>query len=215
MFQENQTVLFQGDSITDAGRNRENAEPNISDAMGKGYALMAGAALLSRRASLNLQVYNRGVGGNVVGQMEARWQEDCLALKPDVLSILIGINDTARPMCNAPDADTPEGFDRTYRKILDDAKAQNPSLRLVLCEPFGLLTENVTEDWMPGLRQRQAFAKQIAADYDAIWVPFQQLFDDAIQEAPTAYWMPDGVHPTPAGHYRMAQMWLDAVGCTS
>jgi len=211
MFQKNDVILFQGDSITDAGRDHEEVRANTRLGMGTGYALIAGSALLGQHPSLDLQVYNRGIGGDIVKGLDARWQSDCLDLKPNLLSILIGINDTAKQPQSDCDSSTLEVYDQTHRKILDAARQQDPELRIVICEPFALRVGNVTEAWLPGLTARQRFAKQIAADYDATWIGFQQMFDDALKEAPAAYWIPDGVHPTPAGHYRMARMWLDAV----
>jgi lysophospholipase L1-like esterase len=94
LIQPGNTVLFQGDSITDAHRNRDQGDqPNHQPALGGGYAWMAGSQLLVSRDADELKVFNRGVSGNKVYQLADRWQEDCLDLKPDVLSILIGVND--------------------------------------------------------------------------------------------------------------------------
>ncbi|MEJ2050060.1 MAG: GDSL-type esterase/lipase family protein, partial [Calditrichota bacterium] len=93
VLQQNDVVLFQGDSITDAGRNRENTQPNSQSGLGPGYAFVAAADMLATSAGKNLKIFNRGVSGNKVFQLAARWQEDCLALQPDVLSSLVGVND--------------------------------------------------------------------------------------------------------------------------
>ena len=94
MIERDNVIVFQGDSITDAGRNRERAMPNDASAFGQGYVFMTASALLAKHPDKNLRIYNRGIGGNKVWQLEERWQRDCLALEPDLLSILIGVNDT-------------------------------------------------------------------------------------------------------------------------
>src|SRR6187402_1739887 len=86
-------ILFQGDSITDAGRKKDQSAANNPGALGNGYAFLAAAALLKQFPDKNLQIYNKGISGNKVYQLAERWENDCLQLKPDVLSILIGVND--------------------------------------------------------------------------------------------------------------------------
>lgn len=211
LIQPNDTVLFQGDSITDCNRDRDLAEANHPHALGRGYACFAAAMLLGDQPQMNLRIYNRGISGNVVQQMLDRWQADCLDIKPSLLSILLGINDTARPVQNQPDADTVENFDLKYRRCIDAAQQVNPKLRLVLCEPFALQCGNVTEAWKPGLEARQQIVRKLAVDYDAVFVPFQSLFDEMATQAPDTYWLPDGVHPNHGAHMRMARMWIDHV----
>jgi len=211
VFQKNDVVLFQGDSITDCGRSREQTAANDAAALGRGYAFMAGSALLAQCPEANLQVLNRGVGGDKIWQLEERWQADCIDLKPNLLSILIGVNDTWHGQ-NDPALAVPlDKYDRIYRKILDDAKAALPALKLVICEPFTLMTGAVTESWFPEIDERRAIAKQIAADYDAIFVPFQAMFDDLAKRAAKDYWLRDGVHPTLAGHSAMSKLWMETV----
>ncbi|MBC8443132.1 SGNH/GDSL hydrolase family protein [PVC group bacterium] len=211
MLQAHDVILFQGDSITDAGRNRDCSAPNDAAGLGRGYAVMAAAALLAARPSDGLQIHNRGVGGNKVWQLEERWQTDCLDLKPNLLSVLIGVNDTWHGQ-NDPALRVPmDQYERVYRKLLDDAKDANPEIRLVLCEPFTLRVGAVTDSWFPEIDDRRAIVKRIAEDYAALFVPFQSLFDDLAQKAPKDYWLRDGVHPTLAGHQQIARMWLDTV----
>lgn len=127
------------------------------------------------------------------------------------LSVLVGVNDTARPLERRRDADTIENFDLKYRRCLDLARDRNAELRLVICEPFALEVGRVTPDWRPGLTARQRIARKIAEDYRAVFVPFQQLFDAMAAEAPAEYWLPDGMHPTPGAHHRMARLWIEQV----
>jgi len=211
LLQPHDVILFQGDSITDAGRNRDVREPNQAAGLGGGYAHLAAATLHDEQPAMNLRFLNRGVSGNVVQQMLDRWRADCLDLRPDVLSVLLGINDTARPVQRHADADTVENFENKLRRCLDAARAANPALRLVLCEPFALKCGHVTDAWMDGLGARQNIVRALADDYGATFVPFQSLFDAMTADAPAAYWLPDGFHPSPGAHRRMAMMWVERV----
>lgn len=211
MFNDNAVILFQGDSITDAQRDRTVTEANIRQAMGSGYAQHTASALLLDHCDKNLQIYNRGNGGNIVQQLEERWDEDCLQLRPDLLSVLIGINDSARAFSPDPTGHTPADFDQCLRRLLDQARQQNPALRLVICEPFFYPIREEQNAWQDGFEQRRAATKAIATDFDAAFVPFQSLFEELYQLAPAAYWLPDGVHPTLPAHRRMADLWLKIV----
>jgi lysophospholipase L1-like esterase len=205
------TVLFQGDSITDAGRNRSSTVPNAPDGIGWGYVFHAAAALLADRPGQNLAVYNRGVSGDRVVDLAQRWQQDCLALKPDVLSVLIGVNDTWHGLEQPQRAVPLDQYEQVYRRIVSEARSANSAITLVLCEPFVLRCGQVNDSWFPEMNHRQAIVKRIAADAGAIFVPFQAMFDRAVQHAPPAYWAADGVHPTMAAHLLMARTWLAAV----
>lgn len=213
--QPSEVVLFQGDSITDCGRDRASAaQPNHGPALGYGYAFFAGAMLLDRFSRGHMKVYNRGISGNRVTNLQQRWQEDCIDLKPTVLSILIGINDTWHGVAKGtPENGVPlEKYDMVYRQILDDAKNALPGLKLVICEPFVTECGAVTElNFHPDVEGRQAIARQIALDYGAVFVPFQSAFDQAVVESSAADLAGDGVHPTVKGHMLMARTWLDAV----
>jgi lysophospholipase L1-like esterase len=209
------TILFQGDSITDCGRDRTITDPNVGEALGVGYAHFAAAGLLGRVDAGGLRVLNRGVGGDRVTSLDARWQADCLDLKPDLLSILIGVNDTWHGVAKGDPAGSPSipDYDRIYRKLLDLARGQNPDLRLVLLEPFVLDAGPGAElNFHPDLDHRREVVAKIASDYDAIFVPLQQVFDDRIATGtPPDVLANDGVHPTLTGHGLIAQTWLDAV----
>jgi lysophospholipase L1-like esterase len=203
-------LLFQGDSITDAGRSREHTAPNRSQALGTGYAALAASELLGTRPDSTWACYNRGVGGDKVGDLAARWDADALALEPDVLSILVGVNDFWHTLSGNHDG-TPERYEETYRALLDRTREALPSATLLLGEPFALRGGSaVDERWQPDFQRYREAARRVAEDYDTAWIPYQSVFNDALQDAPAPYWSRDGVHPTPAGHYRMAQAWLAA-----
>lgn len=205
-------VLFQGDSITDAGRSREHAdEANGQPGMGNGYAWLAGSGLLVDHAGEDLQVYNRGISGHKVFQLAERWERDCLALKPDVLSILIGVNDIWHSRGDNYDG-TVETYERDYDALLTRTREELPDVELVICEPFVLRCGAVDDTWFPEFDEYRAAARRVADSHTTTWIPFQTMFDEAIQYAPPAHWAEDGVHPSSAGAALMAQTWLNSVG---
>ncbi len=212
IFANGNTVLFQGDSITDAGRNKNNEISNDAGAFGRGYALLAASHMLNALPEYNLTIHNRGISGNKVFQLADRWDKDCLQLKPDVLSILIGVNDYWHKRNGNYDG-TVEIYENDYRALLKRTKDALPGIKLVLCEPFYVLeTRAVDETWVEPMKQYQAAAKRISDEFNTIWVPFQKIFDEAVKHAPGKYWTGDGVHPSMAGAQLMSQAWLKAVG---
>jgi lysophospholipase L1-like esterase len=204
-------VLIQGDSITDAGRDKKR-EDNANDvrALGSGYALFIAAPLLGEPTNAGLKVYNRGISGNKVFQLAERWDKDCLALKPNVLSILIGVNDIWHTLDGKYNG-TVEVYEKDYRALLTRTQQALPAIRLVICEPFVLRTGAVTDRWFPEFDGYRAAARRVATDFHAVFVPFQAMFDEAVKNAAPSYWAGDGVHPTIAGAGLMARTWLDVV----
>lgn len=211
MIPKHSTILFQGDSITDCGRNRDSAgTPNNLPGLGQGYAMMAAAELLSTRPADGLRVFNRGISGNRVVDLYARIQCDILNLKPDLLSILIGVNDT----WHGKNPDWNNGvpipkFERLYRELLKEVREALPGVKLVLCEPFVLRCGVVRDDWVTEIDERRAVVAGLARDFGAVLVPFQSMFDEAVKKAPPEHWAADGVHPSAAGHLLMARCWLE------
>lgn len=212
IFEKGNTVLFQGDSITDAGREKEKELPNNPRSFGSGYAFLAASALLNALPEKELTIYNRGISGNKVYQLADRWQKDCIDLKPDVLSILIGVNDYWHKRNGKYDG-TIEVYENDYRKLLQQTKEKFPGIKLVLCEPYYVLnTSAVDETWVAPMKEYQAVAKKLAKEFNTLWVPFQEVFDEAIKHAPATYWTGDGVHPGMPGAQLMAEAWLRVVG---
>ena len=210
------TILFQGDSITDAGRTRDTkltATPNNQAALGKGYAWLAAVQLLIDRKGDNLKIFNRGISGNKVFQLADRWQKDCLDLKPDVLSILIGVNDMAHshiPRLNYQG--TVEIYERDYHALLERTRKALPKVKLIICEPFLLNCGETTDAWIADMNKYRAVAKRLADKHRAVFVPFQSMFDEATKYASPDNWAKDGVHPDPNGAALMAHFWTKAVG---
>jgi lysophospholipase L1-like esterase len=205
-------VLFQGDSITDAGRNKQQELPNNAWSFGMGYASYIASWLLEEMPAKNMTMYNRGISGNKVFQLADRWDKDCLDLNPNVLSILIGVNDYWH-FRNGDYDGTPEIYENDYRKLLARTSESLPDVKLIICQPFILTgTRSVDESWLEPFSAYQAIAKKVSNEFGAVWVPFQEAFDEAVKLADPTYWTADGVHPSMAGAQLMAQTWLEAIG---
>jgi lysophospholipase L1-like esterase len=205
-------ILFQGDSITDGNRGRSKDPNHI---MGHGYAFSIASRVGADFAASNHIFYNRGISGNKVTDLQKRWQVDTLDIKPDVLSVLVGINDTAmlvsKPAVEDADIDL---FETTYRDILEQSKRQNSDTLFVLCLPFVFAVGKVKDNWdkYSGIAARLTERiKKLAVEFDAVVVDFQGVFDKAARKAPIEYWIWDGIHPTVPGHELMAREWIKQV----
>ena len=210
MIQPKDIILFQGDSITDCSRSRESAEANNLSALGLGYAKMAAAELLSQRPAEGLAFFNRGISGNRIVDLYARIKGDCINLSPNLVSILIGVNDTWHEYPGKNGVAVPK-FERVYRALLNEIREAQPKVKFVLCEPFVLKCGVVTAEWVAEMDQRRAVVCKLAQEFGTAYVRFQSLFDEAVRLAPPEYWAADGVHPTAAGHMLMARAWLKEI----
>ncbi|NQV22899.1 MAG: lipolytic protein G-D-S-L family [Rhodopirellula sp.] len=210
---EGDVILFQGDSITDAGRDRNSeAHANNPSGLGKGYPFLLAGGLLQAHAKLGLKVYNRGISGHKVPDLQKRWQKDTLDLKPAVLSILVGVNDIWHKFAGRYDG-TVKDYGTGFTALLQQTKEALPETTIVVCEPFALRCGAVKDEWFPEFDERRAVAKEVAKAAGTLWVPFQTMFDEAIADGTTPnYWAGDGVHPTLAGHALMAKTWREVVG---
>ena len=204
------TILFQGDSITDAGRNRQAPE-----SMGIGYANMA-AGWLGAEYPGEYLCLNRGIGGNRITDLYARIREDLINLKPDVVSILIGVNDVWSDVCDAKGT-CPEKFERVYRMILEEIKTELPNTKILLMGPYVLEgkgtcnTEEFPHRWefmRDGVAALDKIVQRIAKDMDVAYVSVQDAFDEALKKAPVEHWVYEGVHPLPAGYEVIKRQWL-------
>ena len=202
-------VLFQGDSITDSGRNRTATEANAAGALGSGYPLLVAAAALAARPGADLQFYNRGISGNKVPDLQQRWTGDALDLQPDVLSILIGVNDFWHKLSGGYTG-TVQDYEQQYTALLEQTRRALPRVHLIVLEPFVLRVGAVDERWFPEFDARRAAAARVASHARATFVPLQAVFNQRIRSAPPQYWAADGVHPTPAGHAVIAERWRNA-----
>jgi len=206
-----QTILFQGDSITDASRNRTVLEPNVARALGTGYPLLIASDLLREKPARGYQFINRGISGNKVPDLALRWSTDTIALRPDVLSILIGVNDYWHHLLNGYPG-TVKDYEDGYTALLELTRREQPQVRLVILEPFVLRTGAVHERWYPEFDERRAAAARVAKRARATWVPLQARLESAARKTGPAHWAADGVHPTPAGHALIAEQWRRIAG---
>jgi lysophospholipase L1-like esterase len=197
-------VLFQGDSITDAGWLRE--DPN---SMGGGYAMMASAWFSALYPEMGVRFLNRGISGHRVRDLKSRWQEDCIDLKPDWVSVMIGINDTWRRYDSADPTST-ESYEEDYRHILGRVRDELGA-KLILLEPFVLPCPPDREAWREDLDPRIHVVRKLAVEFGALLVPLDGVFAQAACKREAAFWAADGVHPSPAGHALIAQAWLRTV----
>jgi lysophospholipase L1-like esterase len=204
------TILFQGDSITDGGRGREG---DSNPVLGHSYPNIIAGLLGNQLAEQWPTIINRGISGNRVSDLYARWNEDAISLQPDLLSILIGVNDAWRSMSNQPSGIT-DRFERAYRHLLEETREVLPETSLVLCEPFILKAGATLErwdEWRARLDDYSQITRGLAKEYRAVFVPLQDAFNRALSTESAEYWLFDGVHPTAEGHDLIAREWLTAV----
>jgi lysophospholipase L1-like esterase len=211
-FGKAKTVVFQGDSITDARRNRNRLDPNDALSFGTGYAFLIASSLLGKLPEQQLLFYNRGVGGNKVYQLRERWEGDCIDLSPDVVSILIGVNDYWHTIDSRfsyeGDINT---YTSDYTELVKRTRENLPGVKIIICEPYTVLGKVVTPEWQEGFVPYQKAARAVSEEFGLPFVPFQRVFDEACQSAPSSYWSQDGIHPTMAGSQLMAEAWLRMV----
>lgn len=202
--QDNSVVLFQGDSVTDCGRIRDN-----ENSLGAGYANMTAAWFSALYPEKKVRFINKGISGNRVKDLQARWQEECIQLKPDWVSILIGINDCWRRY-DRNDPTSAEKYEEGYRDILTQVK-ENLNARLILLEPFVLPVPEDRRNWREDLDPKIQVARKLAMEFGAIYIPLDGIFAQASMQREPAFWAADGVHPTQAGHALIANAWLKAI----
>ena len=197
-------VLFTGDSITDCQRVRDNPTH-----LGVGYAAFTGARLQMLLGSPELKIFNRGISGNRMKDLLGRLDADLLDLKPTVVSVLIGINDTWRRYDKNDPTDV-SVFERDYRTFLERIR-EGLQARVVLLEPFLLHVPGDRHTWREDLNPKIDVVRRLAAEFEAELIPLDGIFAKAATQAPAAFWAADGVHPTAAGHALIAETWLDNV----
>ncbi len=195
LFEGNSVILFQGDSITDCGRNREN-----QDNLGDGYVKLITEMLSDRYSQYDIRCINRGISGDKIRDLSLRWDIDCIDIKPDLLSILIGVNDTLI---------TPAGqFEEEYRMLLQRTTMALNS-KIILCEPFLLLGNN--NAYRDDLNPKIEIVHKLSEEFCTLLLPSDKIFRESCSLHPPEYWAPDGVHPTPAGHALIAKSWIEYV----
>jgi len=200
-----QTILFQGDSITDAGRSRED-DMNF----GCGYPFLVKGQLGYDNPGQYV-FYNRGIGGDRIVDLYARIKIDVINLKPDYLSILIGVNDVGHEF-GRKNGVSAEKFFKIYSMLIEEIKEVAPDTKIMILEPFvlkGAGTEANFDQFRTEVRKRAEKAKEIAEKYNLSFIPLQDKFDEAAKIASDQYWISDGIHPTAMGHELIKRAWID------
>lgn len=200
-------ILFQGDSITDAGRARDN-----DVYLGVGYPLLVKAAL-GYACPGEHTFFNRGVSGNRVVDVYARIKADIINLKPDVMSILIGVNDVWHELEESPNGVDADKYYKIYDMLIEEVKQALPDIKIMILEPFVLkaaATEGKWDYFSTEVEKRAKMARKIAEKHELTFIPLQAGFDALAQKAPANYWLMDGVHPTAMGHEFIKQEWIKA-----
>ncbi|HEX3927453.1 MAG TPA: SGNH/GDSL hydrolase family protein, partial [Gemmatimonadales bacterium] len=190
--------------------DRNAIGPNDARGLGAGYPFLLAAGLGDRHPDRDWQVYNRGVSGNTVLDLRGRWDSDTIALHPDVLSILIGVNDYWHTRTGAYQG-TAESYESGYTALMAKTRDALPNTKLVVMEPFVLVEGAVSQEWFPEFDHYRAAAARVAKGAAATFVPLHEMFQSLAAKSGAAHWLVDGVHPTLAGHDAIARQWLDTV----
>ncbi len=181
--------------------------------MGHGYAYLIASRLWYDFPKKAFHFFNRGISGNKTTELTARWQTDTLDIKPNVLSILIGINDITTYIFDDENFTT-DYYENGYRSLLQQTQQQFPNIQFVLCEPFILPIGKVKDNWdaySTVIKNRQAVVKQLSTEFNTVFIPLQDVFNKALSKAPADYWIWDAIHPMPAGHELIAREWMKEV----
>jgi lysophospholipase L1-like esterase len=206
LFNRAATVLFQGDSITDMGRGRTD-DPN--HLLGHGYAFLIAANQAEAFPDRRVIFINRGVSGNTIQDLTDRWQGDTLDFRPDVLSILIGVNDVLHKL-RANQPFSIEDYEAAYDKLLSDTFVAIPNAKIILGEPFfalGKATVPHIDQWPEAIKEEDEVVDKLGIKYHAAVVHYPRMFQEALKRAPVDFWIWDGIHPTYAGQQLMAYEW--------
>ncbi len=200
------TILFQGDSITDAKRDREDI-----NSLGVGYPLLV-SATLGQEFPGEYAFINKGISGNKSVDIYARIKADIINLKPDIMSILMGVNDVWHELDWQNGVDTKKFF-KIYSMLIEEVTKALPNIKIMIMEPFvleGTDTAEKIDVFKKDVREKADMAKAIAEKYNLPYITLQDKFDEACKNAPANYWLRDGVHPTPFGHELIKNEWIKA-----
>jgi len=198
-------ILFQGDSITDAVRTRDHEYYK-----GSGYANLVSASLGFEYPG-KYEFFNRGIGGNRIVDLYARIKTDIINLQPDIMSILIGVNDVWHEFSYSNGVDA-EKFYKVYAMLIEEVKEALPDIKIMILEPFALkarATEEHWEEFRSETEKRAAMSKKIADTYNLPFIPLQKGFDELAEKVSADYWLFDGVHPTASGHEYIKTQWIE------
>jgi lysophospholipase L1-like esterase len=198
-------LLFQGDSITDAGRDKRDFHD-----LGPGYPKFAAQLISDAHPEISFDFINLGISGNRTGQLFDRLYPDAISLQPDVISILIGINDIWHRSAPLHIATTDEQLELNYREILKSLKSKT-NAKIVILAPY-VLDADVTSHMKNDLATVLPIIKKLADEYADVYIPLNELFEDAISKQPAPlYYSTDGVHPNENGAKFIGECYAHAV----
>ncbi len=203
MFCDGQVVLFQGDSITDCGRDRSDIT-----SLGAGYPSVVAKLYAALFPDTKVTFVNKGISGNRVANLLERYEEDFKAVKPDVLSILIGINDTWRRYDNN-DPTNAEEYEKNYRELISRVKRDLPECKLIIIEPFVLNSLPDRASWREDLDPKIQAVRKLAKEFADYYIPMDGIYAKAeVERYSCEQLAADGVHPTALGHSIIAEEYM-------
>ncbi len=203
-FEDGQRIVFIGDSITDCGRRDVHAP------YGDGYVSLVRAFVSARHPGTGLRWINRGIGGDTVRDLAARWEVDAIANSPDWLSVMIGINDVWRAFDGFPERAVPLAeYEQTLRALLHRA-VDSTGCRLILADPYIVEPDRGEPQRAASDRYCEVVAK-LAAEFGAVHVATQRAFDDVLAVSAPDDWAEDRIHPGLPGHAVIADAFLRAI----
>ena len=200
---QGEKILFTGDSITDCGSSLSE-DINF---LGHGYPIFIASLMGMQHPELDLTFVNTGISGNRISDLAERWQHDVLDHKPGVLSVLIGINDTASRY-SSPNSVSAEEFFRIYKGLLEWTHRDLPDTRIILMEPFLLPMREDFRRWRADLDLKIQTVRELAEEFSCTLIPLDGIFAAAACRREKSFWLKDGVHPTPNGHALIADSWI-------
>lgn len=212
-------ILFIGDSVTDGnwgGCGTERSLTDMNHIFGHGYMSICASHYMSLFPERDYHFYNRGISGNTVADLKNRLRTDVIDLKPNVVSILVGVNDIFAASCKNSNINY-DDFESDYRYILQTIREQNSDVEIVLCDCFakqGLGRTQNAKFWADACPKINKIVASLAIEYGARHIEYQKMFDklDADNRKPSqTYWIWDGIHPTPAAHQKMAELWMSVM----
>jgi lysophospholipase L1-like esterase len=200
----NTTVLFQGDSITEAGRDHTR-----DNNLGTRYAMMVANYFATEFAEKKVRFLNRGVAADKIRDLKNRWQKDCIDLEPDIVSILVGINDVVGGHFWKSPTST-KSFEEDYRAILEQTQDVSKA-KIVLVNPFMVFMTKQQVIYKIILNQKIDVVKKLSEEFKTLLVPLDKIFDEATRGKKPTYYSEDGIHPTTTGHSLIAESWIKSV----
>ncbi len=198
-------ILFQGDSITDAGRDRRNYHH-----MGNGYPKYASALIAEAFPDTDFEFINFGISGNRTCQLFDRLYKDGIEFQPDVISILIGVNDIWHRGGSERIETTDAQIETNYRAILTRIREQT-NAKILILTPYLLDCDN--KEWIrEGLKTVLPIIEKLADEFADAYVPLHELFEEALKTQPQPqYYSGDGVHPNSNGAEFIGKRYFEAI----